>query len=277
MQEYDDVSLKISKLTTNYYSTSFSLGVRMLRKQYRWAIYAIYGFVRFADEIVDTFHNYDKKVLLQRFREDTYQAIQQKISSNPILQSFQLAVNEYGIEKELIDAFLKSMEMDLNKKRFSQTEVKEYIYGSAEVIGLMCLRVFYKNDNTSYEQLKPLACKLGEVFQKINFLRDLKSDYEIRGRVYFPDIDYQTFDDIIKRKVEAEIQQDFNDAFVGVKLLKHDVRLGVYVAFKYYEQLLKKIKNKSAKDLLHKRIRIGNGKKMILLVNCYFRNLINNL
>lgn len=277
MQEYNKISLKLSKVATNYYSTSFSLGVCMLRKQYRWAIYAIYGFVRFADEIVDTFHNHDKKALLQRFREDTYYAIHQKISSNPVLHSFQLAINEFGIEKELIDAFLKSMEMDLDKKEFSQNEFQDYVYGSAEVIGLMCMRVFYKNDKKTYEHLKPYACKLGEVFQKINFLRDLKSDYEIRGRVYFPALDYKAFDNYIKKNLEKEIQKDFNEAFVGVKLLKPEVRLGVYVAFKYYEHLLKKIKNKNAKDLLCGRIRVGNGKKILLLICCYFRNLINYL
>lgn len=272
MDLYTRNALECSEITTKNYSTSFSMGVRILDKKFRSPIYAIYGFVRFADEIVDTFHDQDKKRLLADFKKQTYDAIDKKLSTNPILHSFQWVVNNYGIEKPLIDAFLQSMEMDLFKKTFSLEEYKAYIYGSAEVIGLMCLRVFYKDQEDEYQKLLPAARKLGEAFQKVNFLRDLRSDQLERGRIYFPEVDFNHFTKETKDKIELEIWEDFQGAFPGIKSLHKEARLGVYLAYRYYLELLKKIQEEDPGRLQEKRFRVSNQKKIFLLLKCFIRN-----
>lgn len=219
MELYLKNNLEISRVTTSNYSTSFSLGVRMLSPEYRRAIYAIYGFVRYADEIVDTFLNYDRKTLFEEFEQETWKAIDRKISTNPILHSFQWVTNHYNIDHELIEAFLYSMKLDLNEKVYDEEMLRTYIYGSAEVVGLMCLKVFYSNDPESYEKLKLPARKLGEAFQKVNFLRDASDDFEGKGRIYFKNIDFNNFDIETKRKIEAEIALDFKEAQIGLKSL----------------------------------------------------------
>ncbi len=272
MDLYTSNALQCAEITTKNYSTSFSMGVRTLNKKYRPAIYAIYGFVRFADEIVDTFHDQDKATLLKEFRQQTYDAIDKKMSTNPILHAYQWAVNTYAIDRELIDAFLFSMEMDLEKKTFSLDEYQRYIYGSAEVVGLMCLRVFYAGRDEEYKQLLPPARKLGEAFQKVNFLRDLRSDLKERGRVYFPEVDMDQFSKDDKDKIEQEIWEDFQGAFPGIKSLDKEVRLGVYLAYRYYLELLRKIQGVSPGEVQQKRFRVSNTDKLILLVKCYLRN-----
>jgi 15-cis-phytoene synthase len=246
--------------------------VRILDKKFRAPIYAIYGFVRFADEIVDTFHDHDKQQLLSDFKSQTYHAIENKLSTNPILHSFQWVVNAYGIERSLIDAFLKSMEMDLFKKTFTLEEYQEYIYGSAEVVGLMCLRVFYKDQEDEYQKLLPAARKLGEAFQKVNFLRDLRSDQLDRGRIYFPEADFNNFTKATKDKIELEIWQDFQGAFPGIKSLHKEARLGVYLAYRYYLELLRKIQGEDPERLQEKRFSVSNQKKLLLLLKCFIRN-----
>jgi len=248
------------------------MGVRTLDKKYRPAIYAIYGFVRFADEIVDTFHDQDKVTLLNDFKNETYAAIENRMSTNPILHGFQWAVNTYHIDKDLIDAFLYSMEMDLQKKEFSLEEYRKYIYGSAEVVGLMCLRVFYADQDSEYRKLLPAARKLGEAFQKVNFLRDMRSDVQERGRVYFPEVDINNFSADDKDKIEKEIWEDFQGAFPGIKSLNRKARLGVYLAYRYYLELLKKIQHAGPGQVQKKRLRVSNTHKVILLVKCYLRN-----
>lgn len=277
MQLYDRVTQECSKLTTKRYSTSFSLGIRVFDKKYRNPIYNIYGFVRFADEIVDTFHDFDKKTLLESFRADTEKALAEKVSLNPILHAFQMTVHEYGIEKAHIDAFLDSMAMDLEMKAFSQEEYENYIFGSAEVIGLMCLKVFVKGDQHTYERLEPLAKSLGSAFQKINFLRDIKSDFEERGRVYFPGVDYKYFDENQKRLIEADIQKDFEEGLKGIKRLPKSVRLGVYLAYRYYTNLFKKIKESPANLVQERRIRVRNRRKIYLLASSTIKNQLNLL
>ena len=259
-------------MTTKNYSTSFSMGVRTLSSKHRPAIYAIYGFVRFADEIVDTFHDQDKSSLLQAFKHQTYEAIDKKMCTNPILHAFQWAVNTFHIDRELIDAFMHSMEMDLHKKTFTLEEYKQYIYGSAEVVGLMCLRVFYSDREEEYRQLLPAAKKLGEAFQKVNFLRDLRSDHKERGRVYFPEVDFDAFSQTDKAEIEEDIWQDFRGAFPGIRSLDKEVRLGVYLAYRYYLELLRKIQQVSPEEVKQKRFRVSNAHKLTLLVKCYLRN-----
>lgn len=272
---YDNVSIRCSRLTTKAYSTSFSLGILCLEKELRDPIYSIYGFVRFADEIVDTFHDFDKKVLLDRFKEDTYRSVEEGISLNPILNSFQYTVNKFSIERELIDQFLKSMEMDLLQTEYNEDSFKEYILGSAEVVGLMCLRVFAKGDNEMYQKLKPYAMSLGSAFQKINFLRDLNADFIGMGRSYFPEIDLKNFDEENKRKVEQSILVDFSDAFKGIKQLPKASRFGVYVAYVYYYALFKKIRNTPSEMVLNRRIRIRNRHKARLLAYSYVKHQLN--
>jgi len=274
---YDTTTFKCSKLITEHYSTSFTLGIKTLAKKFHFPIYAIYGFVRYADEIVDTFHQYDKKELLERFRKDTYQAISEKISLNPVLHSFQAVVNEFGIEAELIEAFLKSMEMDLYETTYDQNHYQTYIYGSAEVVGLMCLRVFCEGDNTLYEKLKEPARSLGAAFQKINFLRDLKSDYQERGRTYFPEVDFEKFDETSKKLIEKDIQKDFDDAYEGIKKLPKGAQMGVYLAYVYYIQLFKKIKHQKASTIMQKRIRVADSQKIKLLFTSYLKYQLNTL
>ncbi len=274
---FDKVSIRCSRITTNAYSTSFSLGIRCLEKELRDPIYAIYGFVRFADEIVDTFHDYDKASLLNRFKEDTYRSIEDKISLNPILNSFQATVNHYHIEHELIEQFLKSMELDLEKKDYDVDTLKEYILGSAEVVGLMCLRVFCKGDNDMYTRLKPFAMSLGSAFQKINFLRDLNADYIGLGRTYFPEIDLANFDEVNKQKIEDSIKIDFDEGYKGIKQLPRSARFGVYVAYIYYLALFKKIQNTPSERVLKCRISIRKRHKARLLAYSYLKHQLNML
>ena len=240
---YKQVCRECASLVTRRYSTSFSMGIRVFDKPLRAPIYGIYGFVRFADEIVDTFHHKDKQVLFQRFRQDTYLALEEGISLNPILQAFQEVANRYQIGRDLIDPFLDSMEMDLDNTRYNPSLYKEYIYGSAEVVGLMCLRVFVDGDEEEYDRLKATACSLGAAFQKINFLRDIRSDYHDRGRVYFPGVDYNKFDNDVKATIEADIKADFDHAYTGIVQLPTSARLGVYLAYVYYTKLFQKIRS----------------------------------
>lgn len=277
MKLFDLTTYKCSKLITEHYSTSFTLGIKTLHKRFHYPIYAIYGFVRYADEIVDTFHEHDKETLLSNFREETYKAIEHKISLNPVLHSFQLVVNEYHIEQELIDAFLNSMEMDLYMNTYNDGRYKEYIYGSAEVVGLMCLRVFCEGDDNKYLQLREPARQLGSAFQKVNFLRDIKSDYVERGRVYFPGVDFNAFSTKAKGEIEADIQADFDAAYQGILQLPNGAKLGVYLAYIYYLNLFKKIKNCSAETIAQERIRIPDPLKFALLVGTYFRARFNYL
>ncbi len=274
---YSRSCFECSKLVTNNYSTSFSLGIKLFAKKLRMPIYAIYGFVRFADEIVDTFHDHDKASLLAKFKQDTYQALEDRISLNPILHTFQQVVHEYKIETELIDAFLESMAMDLDDYVYTTDVYNKYIYGSAEVVGLMCLRVFCDGDEEQYQSLKSTACSLGAAFQKVNFLRDIKSDYEERGRVYFPGVDYHHFSDADKDAIEADIKADFDDAYKGIVRLPKSARLGVYLAYVYYTNLLKKIKHEPAAELSDRRIRVSDGRKILLLFNSTIRHRLNIL
>ena len=274
---FDNVSIQCSKLTTRAYSTSFSLGIYFLNNRLRNPIYAIYGFVRFADEIVDSFHGYNKKSLLEKFKTETYEAIENRISLNPILNSFQHVVHQYNIHLDLIEIFLKSMEMDLRKINYTDEKYDQYIFGSAKVVGLMCLHVFTEGNQKLYEELKPYAMKLGAAFQKINFLRDLKEDYQILGRSYFPDIDLTQFTSKAKQKIEKEIENNFKEAFTGIKKLPVSSKGGVYLAYVYYNSLFKKIKRTPAKIILNKRIRISNGEKIGLMLNSMFQYKMNLL
>lgn len=274
---FHQVSQECSRITTELYSTSFSSSIRLLHKDLRTPIFNIYGFVRFADEIVDTFHEFDKAKLLADFKKATYEAIDQKISLNPILHSFQLTVNEYNIDHSLIDAFLKSMEMDLGKKQYDRNGYEEYIYGSAEVVGLMCLYVFCNGDKNSYEHLKPYACSLGSAFQKVNFLRDLKADFEGLDRIYFPGCDFSNFTQEDKIKIEQDIQRDFDHAYEGIVQLPLKARFGVYVAYKYYLSLFKKIKKLQPQKILDTRVRIPDHGKVFILTKAGIRSQLNLL
>lgn len=277
-QLYQNSCVECSELITKRYSTSFSLGIRVFDKEFRNPIYSIYGFVRFADEIVDTFHQYDKKELLDDFRKETFKAIVQKISLNPILQSFQQVVNEFHIDHQLITDFLDSMEMDLHKSTYeSEALYNKYIYGSAEVVGLMCLQVFTKGDNDFYTKLAPYARSLGAAFQKINFLRDMNSDLEERGRVYFPGIDLTRFDEYTKQEILKDIQKDFDNALEGIRLLPNGARRGVYLAYVYYLNLYKNIRKASIEKILAERIRVSDRRKAYLLMNTMVRNSMNLL
>ncbi len=277
IQLYNITCSACSSLITRRYSTSFSLGIRLFHKRFRGPIYGIYGFVRFADEIVDTFHHCDKKTLLERFRKDTYRAIEERISLNPVLHAFQQVVHQYSIERDLIDAFLKSMEMDLYHNTYDSDGYNEYIYGSAEVVGLMCLRVFCEGDEARYQALKEPARRLGAAFQKINFLRDIRSDYDERGRVYFPGVDFQRFDNEAKRRIEADIQADFDAALEGIRRLPKGARLGVYLAYRYYTQLFAKIKRAPAQRIAQERFRVSDRRKMLLLFSSTLRHQLNFL
>ncbi|MEL7020218.1 MAG: phytoene/squalene synthase family protein [Bacteroidota bacterium] len=277
MSLYQQVCYECSKLITNRYSTSFSMGIKAFEAHLRTPIYAIYGFVRFADEIVDTFHDYDKAELLTRFRKETYQAIEEKISLNPVLQSFQETVHRYNIERELIDAFLDSMEMDLHFQTYEDSLYHKYIYGSAEVVGLMCLRVFCDGDDEEYQKLKAPACSLGSAFQKINFLRDMKSDFDERGRVYFPGVDFRNFTNEDKVLIEADIKKDFDDAYLGIVQLPKSARFGVYLAYVYYTNLFSKIKHATAARVKEERIRVRDSKKMYLLFSSALKSRLNML
>jgi phytoene/squalene synthetase len=247
----------------------------MLSRKFHDAIYGIYGFVRYADEIVDTFHGYPQKEMLNEFIAETNRALERGISTNPIIDSFQRIVKEYHIEKKHIDAFLKSMQMDLYNNEYSESLAKEYIYGSAEVVGLMCLRVFYHNDDDAYESMKYPAQKLGEAFQKVNFLRDINSDYLDRGRIYFHEIVARGFTYEVKKDIEEEIEYDFEEAFKGIKKLKKEARFGVYLAYIYYKRLFKKIRESEPSNVLNGRLRIQNRYKLYLLFKAYVKNTMN--
>ncbi len=272
---FDQVSVQCSKLTTRQYSTSFSLGIYFLNYRLHNPIYSVYGFVRFADEIVDSFEGYDKKFLLEKFRNDTYEAINNRISLNPILNAFQQVVHQYQIEHELIDTFLHSMEMDLDKTHYSQGSYEQYILGSAEVVGLMCLHIFTEGNKHLYAELKPYAMKLGAAFQKINFLRDLKVDYQVLGRTYFPNVDMSSFNNSVKHEIEREIEIDFKEALKGIKRLPASSKSGVYLAYVYYYALFNKIKNVPANTILSTRIRVSNSEKFGLMLNSIFQSKLN--
>lgn len=264
-------------MVTRQYSTSFSLGIQFLNKDFHAPIYGIYGFVRFADEIVDSFHDYDKVALLQEFKHETFLSIDRGISLNPILNSFQKVVNDFGIEKELVETFLKSMEMDLEKKNHTEESYKEYILGSAEVVGLMCLRVFTEGNKTLFNDLKPSAMSLGSAFQKINFLRDLNADYLGMGRIYFPNLNMFELNEHTKAEIEKDIEADFNAGLKGIQMLPKKSRLGVYVAYIYYRSLFNKIKKLKATTILEERVRIPNSEKLALFARSYLRNSLNLL
>ena len=274
-QLFDNVSHEMSKLTTKRYSTSFSMGISFLDKELQNPIYAVYGFVRFADEIVDSFHGYDKSELLNDFKTQTYTAIEKGISLNPILNSFQWAVNKFAIPLDLIETFLQSMEMDLNKQTYDEAKYELYILGSAEVVGLMCLKIFVNGSEIEYQRLKPAAMKLGSAFQKINFLRDLKDDFNELGRTYFPGINLIDFDCDIKKEIEENIELDFKLGFEGIKLLPKNARFGVYMAYIYYYKLFNKIKSTPAKIILQERVRIPNNKKYRLFIASYVKHNLN--
>jgi len=264
---FDDVSFEISKLVTKTYSTSFSIAVSFLNDQVRKAIYGIYGFVRFADEIVDSFDQYDKETLLEKFERDYYEAYTCGISLNPILNTFQAIVKRYQIPNELIQAFLNSMKADLYKTKYnSKSEIDEYIYGSADVVGLMCLKVFVNNNDALYESLKLPAKSLGSAFQKVNFLRDLKSDMEFLDRQYFPEMGNGSFDNRVKSEIIKDVEKDFLAARKGIPNLPQDAKLAVLIAFYYYKQLLRIIKLTTASKLMATRIRVSGISKMVLLV-----------
>ena len=271
MHLYDKNALACSKITANNYSTSFSFGIRLFKRKYRPAIYAIYGFVRFADEIVDTFHDLNQRELLEKLRSDTFGALDAGFSPNPILHSFQKVVHEYGISREYIEAFLHSMEMDLTRKKYNKKEISEYIYGSAEVIGLMCLKVFHNNSEKDFEALVYPARKLGEAFQKVNFLRDIRADYLDKGRIYFPGLQFENFSEEQKKAIEEEIASDFSEARKGIEKLNRDVQLGIYLAYSYYLQLLKKIRKTTPEKILEKRYRVSGFQKLVLLADAWIR------
>jgi phytoene/squalene synthetase len=277
MHLFHDVSQKCSQFTTEKYSTSFSSAIRLLHESLRTPIYNIYGLVRFADEIVDTFHDFDKHQLLSDFRNETFLAIEKKISLNPILHSFQLTVNQYGIDPELIDSFFNSMEQDLNETKYDLAGYNQYIYGSAEVVGLMCLYVFCEGDKVLYKRLQPSAQALGAAFQKVNFLRDLKADYQELNRTYFPGIDFRNFTPAMKQQIEMDIAADFEKAYIGIAQLPVKARFGVYVAYKYYMSLFKKIKKSQPSLLMHNRIRIPNYSKAFILMRAGVRSQLNIL
>lgn len=275
MNLFHEVSQDCSRITTEKYSTSFSSAIRLLHKDLRTPICNIYGFVRFADEIVDTFHGYDKAMLFEEFKKATYDAIERGISLNPILHSFQMTVNQYGIDHALIDAFLYSMELDLGKHTYDRAGYETYIYGSAEVVGLMCLYIFCEGNQVQYDALKPAAKSLGSAFQKVNFLRDVKADFEGLDRMYFPDCDFTNFTHADKLAIEQDIQKDFDEAYAGILNLPIKARFGVYVAYKYYLSLFKKIQRLEPAHILESRIRIPDYGKAFILAKAGIRSQLN--
>ena len=275
---FDKISEECSKNVTKSYSTSFSLATKMLSSNIRQDIYNIYGFVRFADEIVDTFHSYNKKELFKRFVDDLNHSLKHKISLNPILNSFQKTVHKYNIDRDLINSFLKSMEQDLKKKKYeSLQEYKEYIYGSADVVGLMCLKVFVSGRNDDYKKLKPYAMSLGSAFQKVNFLRDINDDYKKLNRIYFPGVDYGTFNDDVKNNIMIDIEKDFAKALKGIYMLPNNSKFGVYAAYKYYKRLLRKLERASYLQIKSERVRVPNYQKVDVLARSYVRYRLNIL
>ena len=275
---FDEVSYSCSENVTKTYSTSFSLATRLLSENIRKDIYNIYGFVRFADEIVDSFHDYNKTELFNDFSDDLEKALVNKIHLNPILNSFQHTFHKYNIDKDLVDSFMKSMRMDLTKKKYSTVkEYKEYIYGSADVVGLMCLKVFVQGDSKLYNKLKNNAMKLGSAFQKVNFLRDLKADKEDLNRTYFPNTKFEKLNESEKNEIINEIENDFKDGLDGIKQLPLDAKFGVFMAYRYYNQLLKKLKKTPATEIINRRIRVPNLKKIELLTRSYVKYQLNLL
>lgn len=273
---FDNVSFECSKKVTKTYSTSFSSAVKMLAPSIRQDIYNIYGFVRFADEIVDSFHDYDKETLFNQFENDLALALSQKISLNPILNSFQSTVNKYNIPNELIAAFMKSMKLDLVKSKYATVEeYNEYIYGSADVVGLMCLKVFVDGNTAKYDALKDSAMRLGSAFQKVNFLRDLKADFEDLSRTYFPNTDLNQLDEKSKQEIIADIESDFEAAFIGIKNLPIEAKFGVYTAYRYYKKLLKKLQQTPSLEIKNSRIRVSDYQKVQLLARCYVKYRLN--
>ena len=272
---FDSISIRSSRIVTKSYSTSFSLGILGLDRKYHDPIYAIYAFVRFVDEIVDSFEGYPQKELLERFWKDTYQALEDKISLNPVLNSFQQVVRAYEIDYDLIETFLKSMEMDLYKNEYDEAGYKAYILGSAEVVGLMCLKVFVDGNQERYLALKEPAMQLGSAFQKINFLRDLNADYQSLGRTYFPGVDLDNFNEEVKASIEADIDIDFKAGYEGIKKLPKGARFGVYIAYVYYYSLFKKIRKTHCDLILNERVRISNKRKYGLFLSSYLRHTIN--
>ena len=273
---FDDVSYSCSKKVTNTYSTSFSLACKMLSKNIRQDIYNIYGFVRFADEIVDSFHDYDKKILFEEFNKDLEKAIKNKIHLNPILNSFQITYHRYNIGKDLVDAFMDSMRKDLTVTKYKTKEdYLGYIYGSADVVGLMCLKVFVKGDQKKYNTLKDYAMKLGSAFQKVNFLRDYKSDLEILKRSYFPNVQLNNLNERSKEEIIDDIEKDFKKGLMGIKLLPIEAKFGVFMAYRYYNQLLKKLKQTPAPEIKNTRVRVANLKKVELLTRSYVKYQLN--
>jgi phytoene/squalene synthetase len=275
MQLFHNVSAKCSRIATEEYSTSFSSAIKLLHYDLREPIYNIYGFVRFADEIVDTFHDYDKAALLARFKAETYESIDRQLSLNPILHSFQLTVNKYGIDRPLIEAFFKSMEMDLQVQTYDRALYTEYIYGSAEVVGLMCLFVFCEGDKNLFQSLRSPARSLGAAFQKVNFLRDIKADLTGLDRVYFPGCDFNNFTTLQKEKIECEIQSDFDEAYEGIMRLPLKARFGVYVAYKYYSSLFRQIKSLKPSCIMDKRVRVPNYRKVLIIMRAGVKNQLN--
>lgn len=273
---FDTVSFRCSKLVTESYSTSFSLATRMLAPKIREHIYNIYGFVRFADEIVDSFLDYDKENLLDDFEKDLDRALERKISLNPILNAFQHTYHAYGIPRELVNAFMKSMRMDLDKSIYrTEEEFREYIYGSADVVGLMCLRVFVNGDDARYQELEKSAMALGSAFQKVNFLRDLKADYETLNRSYFPDTNLLDMDEDTKQRIVADIEADFQKGFEGIIRLPVEAKFGVYTAYRYYSKLLKKLRETPSREIKNARIRVANYQKFGVLARCYVNYKLN--
>ena len=277
MNLFHEVSQDCSRITTEQYSTSFSSAIKLLHKDLRTPICNIYGFVRFADEIVDTFHGFDKALLFEEFKKATYDAIERGISLNPILHSFQMTVNQYGIDHALIDAFLYSMELDLGKHTYDRAGYETYIYGSAEVVGLMCLYIFCEGNQAQYDALKPAAKSLGSAFQKVNFLRDVKADFEGLDRMYFPDCDFANFTHADKLAIEQDIQKDFDEAYAGILNLPIKARFGVYVAYKYYLSLFKKIQRLEPAHILESRVRIPDYGKAFILAKAGIRSQLNIL
>jgi len=273
---FDSVSYKCSKIVTQSYSTSFSMATKMLADTIRQDIYNIYGFVRFADEIVDTFHDYNKDLLFKRFEADLENALVDKISLNPILNAFQHTYHRYNLEKHMVDSFIKSMKLDLSKTTYlTEDEYKDYIYGSADVVGLMCLKVFVSGNNKKYNELKSSAMSLGSAFQKVNFLRDLKADFDILERTYFPNTDLNNLDEDAKQLIINDIESDFAKGLEGIKLLPMEAKFGVFMAYRYYNQLLKKLKNTPALDIKNTRVRVPNYKKVELLTRSYVKYQLN--
>jgi 15-cis-phytoene synthase len=275
---YRKTNIECSRIITRNYSTSFSMGILAFDKKYRDPIYAIYGFVRYADEIVDTFHDFDKRTLLEEFKRDTYLALERGISLNPVLDSFQDTVKHFGIEMPLIDAFLKSMEMDLQDIEYAEDNYTEYIYGSAEVVGLMCLRVFCDGDTEMYDRLTPSARHLGAAFQKVNFLRDIKDDYLSRGRTYFPNVNLGiALDETAKLEIQKDIELDFDKAYAGIIQLPKGSRIGVLTAYRFYRNLFNKICKVNSKQIMESRVRVSNAEKAALLVYSVMSNKLNML